>query len=132
MISRAVANTRRTSALSRSCNCSLKPPAVPRPRTGGGGSAMMKASSMTDRFWIMLRMTTSTVSPWAARSRNGVKRVKIAPALGALVKVAPENPENATALHTPGVFKRISVARRMTASVRASEAPSGSCTTTMP
>ena len=51
------------------------------------------------------------------------------PALLALVKVAPEKPENATALRTPGVLLTISVARWMTASVRSSDDPSGSCTT---
>ena len=37
------------SALLRSCSCILKPPALPMPRTGGGGRAMMKAS------WIACR-----------------------------------------------------------------------------
>ncbi len=36
-------------ASTRSCSCILKPPALPMPRTGGGGMAMMKASSIDCR-----------------------------------------------------------------------------------
>ena len=49
----------------------------------------------------------------------------------ALVKVAPEKPAKATAFFTPGVSSMISVARRMTSSVRVSDAPSGVWMTTM-
>ena len=43
----------------------------------------------------------------------------------------PLKPEKATAWATPGVLRMISEARWTTASVRCSDAPSGSCTTTM-
>ena len=66
------------------------------------------------------------MSPLAARSAKGASGVKIAPALGALVKVAPSKPANGTACTTPGVSSAIAAARRTTASVRASEAPGGS------
>ena len=49
-------------------------------------------------------------SPLAARSSNGASGVKIAPALDALVKVAPSKPANGTAWITPGVPSAISVA----------------------
>ncbi len=62
-----------------------------------------------------------------ARSANGSSTTKTAPALGATVKVAPEKPTTFTAIETPGTLSAISTARRLTASVRASEAPGGSC-----
>ena len=69
--------------------------------------------------------------PAASLSSKESKAAKITPALLALVKVAPEKPAKATASLTPGVFWMISDACRITSSVRDSEAPSGSCTTTM-
>ena len=54
---------------------------------------------------------------------------KIAPAFGALVKVAPSKPANPAVCSVPGVSRMIRVASRTTASVRDSEAPAGSCTT---
>ena len=65
-------------------------------------------------------------SPDFTRSSNGSSAAKIAPALVELVRVAPEKPENATVRATPGVSSRIFPARCTTASVRSSEAPSGS------
>ena len=53
-------------------------------------------------------------------------------ALDAMDQLAKENlPAKATALSAPGVPRAISDTRRVTASVRDSAAPSGSCTTTM-
>ena len=109
-----------------SCTIILKPPAVPMPRTGGGEMVMMKASWIrASRLRRSARMR-SALSPLATRSWNGASGEKIAPAFGALVKVAPSNPANGTACATPGVSRRILAARRTTASVRASEAPGGS------
>ena len=65
------------------------------------------------------------VSPCGTRSSNGFSGTKITPALGALVKVAPSKPVNATEFCTPGRGRMISEARRITASVRASDAPGG-------
>ena len=82
------------------------------------------------RFCISPRMK-GMVWPVLARSSKGSRGEKIAPAFDALVKVAPSNPAKATACCTPGVARIASVARRITASVRASEAPGGSATTVM-
>jgi hypothetical protein len=65
------------------------------------------------------------------RSSNGLKPAKIAAALVALVKVAPEKPGKATAFRTPGVSWMIFDALCTTASVRDREEPSGSLMTTM-
>ena len=77
------------------------------------------------RFCDSARMRGSE-SPDFTRSSNGSSAEKIAPALVELVRVAPEKPENATAPAMPGVSSRILAARWTTASVRSSEAPSGS------
>ncbi len=69
---------------------------------------------------------TSALRPDAARSSKGVSGEKIAPAFGALVNVAPSKPANGAVARTPSVPRMISVARRTTRSVRASEAPGGS------
>lgn len=53
------------------------------------------------------------------------------PVLGALVKVAPSKPTNATAASTPGRVSRISPALRTTSSVRLSVEPGGSWKTVM-
>ncbi len=64
-------------------------------------------------------------SPAFKRSSNGFNVTKITPALGAVVKVAPSKPANATACSTPGRVSSISVAFRTTSSVRASVDPGG-------
>ena len=53
------------------------------------------------------------------------------PELDALVKVAPEKPTRFTACTTPGTCSASSETRRLTASVRSSAAPPGSCITAM-
>ena len=70
-------------------------------------------------------MTALAVCPFRTRSGNGENAVKTTAVLEALVNVAPEKPAKATALATPGVAFAISETRRVTASVRDSEAPSG-------
>ena len=131
MISCAAADKARGPRFFWSSSIILKPPAVPSPGTGGGGMAMMKASSMPDSFRRMSARITGMVSPLATRSSNGARPAKIAPALEALVKVAPSKPAKATSCSTPGTVLRISLAWRITLSVRSSEAPGGSCTTVM-
>ena len=66
-----------------------------------------------------------------SRSLKSAKVVNSTPWFEALVKVAPEKPEKATAFVTPGTESAISEACLITASVRSSEALSGSCTTTI-
>ena len=61
-----------------------------------------------------------------ARFSNGSSIRKIAPELGALVKVAPEKPTTLTPWATPGTPSAMSSARCCTASVRASDAAGGS------
>jgi len=60
------------------------------------------------------------------RSSNGLSAAKIAPAFAEFVRVAPEKPEKATVWAIPGVSSRIFTACCTTASVRSSDAPSGS------
>ena len=70
--------------------------------------------------------------PLAARSSNGASAEKIAPAFGALVKVAPSKPgERHGVIHARRAQDDLRRPRRTTASVRASEAPGGSWTTVM-
>ena len=88
---------------------------------------MMNASSIAcsrPKSWPMILIAGLAMPAGAPRKAS--KRAKIAAALEALVKVAPEKPAKATASMTPGVSWMILEARCTTASVRASEAPSGS------
>ncbi len=55
----------------------------------------------------------------------------MAPALGALVKAAPEKPTMFTTWATPGVASTSFAAFVITSLVRESEAPPGSCEATM-
>ena len=64
-------------------------------------------------------------SPAFTRSSNGFRVTKTTPELGALVKVAPSKPANATACATPGRDSRISDALRTTRSVRSRLEPGG-------
>src|SRR5271170_857800 len=64
---------------------------------------------------------------FVVRSSNGFNGKKTIPALGATLKPLMLNPGNATAESTPGCFKPMSDMRRMTASVRSSDEPSGNC-----
>ena len=71
------------------------PPALPMPCTAGGWTTTTKASWITAR-----RLNNSPCSAAAdlrgsrARSSNGSSTAKNAPAFGACVKVAPENPDD--------------------------------------
>lgn len=101
------------------------------PRTDGGGTAMMKASWMlciAPKSWPMICVA---FWPCSSRSSKLSKGVKITPEFEALVKVAPLKPAKATASLTPGTSRIIADARWTTASVRSSEAPSGSWMTTI-
>ena len=62
---------------------------------------------------------------------KGSRVKKTAPEFGAFVKVAPEKPAKFTAWAMPGTLSAVSTTWRLTASVRASEAPLGSCVTTI-
>src|SRR5438034_1486865 len=61
------------------------------------------------------------------RSSNGFNPKKTIPALGETLNPLMLNPGNATADCTPACFRPISDMRRITASVRSSDAASGNC-----
>src|SRR5688572_2314252 len=65
------------------------------------------------------------------RSSKDLRITKTIPLFGELVKPLIESPGNATALAAPGCFSAISLMRRMTESVRSSEAADGSCANAM-
>ncbi len=61
------------------------------------------------------------------RSSNGFSVKNTMPAFGAFVNPLIDRPGNATELCTPSVFRPMSLMRRITSSVRSSDAASGSC-----
>jgi hypothetical protein len=93
---------------------------------------MMKASGIAER-----RLTISPIKavppcpPCSRRSSNGLKTGKIAAWFEALVKVAPEKPAKATVFEMPGISRSTLAALSTVSLVRVSDAPSGSCTTTI-
>ena len=99
------------------------------PGTEGGSSTKLNASSSCASCSRTSAAILADVSPLATRSANGRNGMKITPALGALVKVPPSKPAKATEFCTPGCCRMIAEARRITASVRASDAPGGSWNT---
>ena len=68
---------------------------------------------------------TSLVRCALVRTSKSCSDTKITPVLGALVKVAPSKPTNATAFLTPGREWMISLALRMIASERSRVEPGG-------
>ena len=60
------------------------------------------------------------------RSSNGFRPKKMIPSFGAAEKPAIDRPGKATESMMPGIFSAMSLMRRITASVRSSEAPAGS------
>ena len=83
------------------------------------------------KTYVSERVSTRIIDAFAGRSRKSESVTKATPALGANVKVAPSRPAKATACATPGRDSRMSVAFRMTASVRGSDEPGGSWNTAM-
>ena len=125
----AISSSWPMSELWRLCTCILKPPPLPRPRTGGGGIAMMRASWMGAVCLRTSPRMAGAVRPLATRSSNGFRVRNITAPLVVLVKVDPSKPEMITALATPATCSARRAASRTTAVVRSSEAPEGSCTT---
>ncbi len=108
------------------------PPALPMPRTAGGATTKTAPSWMTENFLISaMRIAAADCAGSLARSSNGLSLTNTAPALGALVRVAPEKPTILTAWATPGISSASSTTRRFTASVRSSDAAGGNCVTVM-
>ena len=100
---------------------------VPSPITGGGGNTAMKASRMAAYCWFSAPAIAPADSEASPRSEKGLSVANTMPALELLVKPLIDRPGKATALSTPGCCMAISPMRRITSSVRSSEAPGGSC-----
>ncbi len=109
--------------------CILKPPPLPRPRTGGGGMTMTRASWMSEVAFSTSPVMTAALRPTSARSFAPLRVRNITPALVVLVKVAPSKPAMITALATPSTVRACLAARRHTSVVRSREEPDGSWTT---
>ena len=88
--------------------------------------AIENASWMPNSRFCISPITVA--APWfcPVRSSNGLKMTKMAPALEAALKEAPEKPAIPTVWATPGTARAAPAALCTTASVRSSEAPSGS------
>src|SRR4051812_28083694 len=92
------------------------------PRTGGGGMTRTLPPATTPKDWRNSWAITSA----ALRSPNGFKGMNIAPALGAVEKVAPSRPAKATVAWVDGFFIAIALTRSMISEVRWSDEPGGS------
>ncbi len=113
----------------RLSTCILKPPPWPRPRTGGGGMTMIRASSMLAVAFITSPVITPALRPCSARSFAPLRVRNMTAELVVLVKVAPSKPAMMTALVTPSTLRASAAARSTTAVVRSREAPEGNWTT---
>jgi len=100
---------------------------VPSPCTGGGGKTAMNASWSAANLRCSVAAISGPDSPLPLRSSNGLRPTKMMPELGLLLRPAIDNPGKAMACSTPSVSSAILPMRRMTSSVRSSEAASGSC-----
>lgn len=87
----------------------------------------MNASLMAPYCWFSWPAMAPPDRLGVLRWSNGLSVTNTMPALGLLVKPLIDRPGKATALSTPGCFRAMSDMRRITSSVRSSEAPSGSC-----
>ncbi|MCY1535317.1 hypothetical protein D9M68_707170 [compost metagenome] len=87
----------------------------------------MNESWIAANFWFSEAEMALPDSAALLRSSKGLSVTNTMPALELLVKPLMDRPGKAMALCTPGSFKAISLMRRITASVRSSEAPLGSC-----
>jgi hypothetical protein len=104
-----------------------KPAAAPMPRTGGGMNTSTCASSICASRTRISWATLSMVWPLRWRSSKSSSTRNSRPALVAAVNVAALRPAKPFEYLTPGVASEMSVARRSMASVRANDAPGGSC-----
>jgi hypothetical protein len=106
-----------------------KPPIVPSPCTEGGGKTAIWASGMAPNLafsWPTMALADIVLPVRSLKSSSGKNT---APELGLLMKPLADRPGKATECLMPGTFMAMSLIWRMTASVRSSEAASGSCTT---
>ena len=125
-------------AASRSCSeppatlwsSNWKPPPELMPRMGGGGNTSTNASWMPASRARSRARIASACSSRVLRWGHGASRGKSEATLGPLTPEMKLRPPMATTVSTPGVSSRICSIWRTTASVRSSEAASGSCTFT--
>ncbi len=115
----------------RSCTCSLRPPTLPMPLTGGGGKAAIKAPVIVDSVRIASARMASADWALPARFSNSPRIGNSTPALlESLNPLKMSTPANMGTLITPGIFSSASDAWRISTDVRSSDAPSGSLTAT--
>ncbi len=81
----------------RSSSCSLKPPVVPMPCTGGGGNITMKASWIAPNFWFNCCAIAAADSDAPVRSSKGLSVTKTMPEFELLVKPLIDRPGKDTA-----------------------------------
>ncbi len=130
MILRAVSSSSWSEPPATLCSSNWNPPPELMPRIGGGGNTTMEAS------WMLLRRARRRprIAPaWSSadfRFDQGVSRGKREATFGPLTPVMKLRPPMATTVSTPGVSSRIFSISRTTASVRSTEAASGSWTLT--
>ena len=99
---------------------------VPSPCTEGGGKTATWASGMAPNFWFRVWARPVTDSASLRRSLKSVRGKNTAAEFGLFIRPLTDRPGKATAWATPGVLRPRSVTWRTTASVRSSEAASGS------
>ena len=107
-----------------------KPPPELMPRIGGGGNTTTAASWIPPRRARRRPRIASAFSSGVLRLDHGVSRGNREATLGPLTPEMKLRPPMATTVSIPGVSSRIFSIWRTTASVRSSEAASGSCTLT--
>ena len=94
--------------------------------TEGGMTVRTNASVMPLNSRFNAAAMAGPVRSGVLRCSKSFKQKKTMPAFGATLKPLMLSPGNCTALSTPGTFSPISPMRRITASVRSRDAPSGS------
>ena len=97
--------------------------------TGGGVTTMTNASWMEAILALSAAAIAGPDNARELRCGKSSSGKKISAALELCVKPFTDMPANSTACETPGCLRAMSAMRRVTASVRSSEAAGGSCAT---
>ena len=92
---------------------------------------IIRASWISPKAWYNWPMMALAERSGLRRFSKSSSVMKAMPELGLAVNPLGERPGNATEAATPGTFMAKSLMRRMTASVRSSEAASGNWATQM-
>ena len=115
----------------RSCTSTVNPPALPIPRTGGGGSTSACPSCTPANSALSLAaIAEPDSSGFPARSSNGARMTNIDPASGWLPPLMIEYPPIANVAATPGVSLARRASSRTALSVRCRAAAGGNWTLT--